>query len=886
MNQQITSLPRWAQRFLRLICPENLYEEIEGDLIQRFNRDVDRIGYRKSKIRLSISVLLFFRPGIVLRKSLRTSSNRFDLFKNDLHVTFRQLRQNTLFSTLNIIGLSTSIAVLLMVAQYAGFHLTFEQQNERATDIARIYTKYYEGNKPSHESALTGYDIGFILKKELPEVAAYTRLMPTDSWFDCALQYNGNDGSVIFNERKLFFTDSEFFKLFPSRVISGKLSNALSNPYTVVLTSSAANRYFKGDDPIGKTLHLKGSFEENDYTVTAVIEDLPPNTHLDIDIFMSLNSLERKQGIGNSDFYTYIMLAENVNIRTFQRKVELLTKNSSIDISQQVYYSVQPLSDIHLHSKLEDEMKEGADPVIIYFLIALAIILSVIAWINYLNLSISRILERSREVAIRKVNGASRARIASQFFTEAVALNIISIVVGIVLIELAAPVFNSLTGIEFTWKGSTQLDRQNPIIYIAVFIMAGIMMAANYPSTVLASYNPIHVLKGKMMILKRNAAANFLITFQFTCSIILLITVFVVHEQYDFMQNKVIGIDIEQTLIVKAPVTIDSNYQSRFAAFKTITATSSLVKSISTSTSVPGENVEWTGRVTNSINGAARILHIHVADTGYFNTYSVPLLMGRNFTASDYPNEQFGAKTEPVILNQKALDALGFSSEEDALGRTINWGENKCIVVGIVANYHQQSLRNGYKPILYTANSGPLMSLKLSDRFAKDFQASIGELERAWKTYFPGNAFDYFYLSDFYHNHYKGDRNLRTVIDIISCVALINSCLGLLGLSAFAAKQKIKEMSIRKILGAEWFEIIFLLSMKFIILISVAALIAVPLAFAQCTHWLDNYAFHIGLSMRHFALPITLIALLAIFTIASQCLKIALKSSVTFLRSE
>ncbi|HYC87280.1 MAG TPA: ABC transporter permease [Chryseosolibacter sp.] len=887
MDKRFTSLPGWAGRFLRCICPDDLYEEIEGDLIQHFNRNVSRIGYHKSYIRLCLAVLRFFRPGILFRNRLTPGYNSFDLVSNDLRLAFRQLNRNRMFSLLNIAGLSISIAVVLLIVVYTSFHYSFDKKHQHFGYTYRVYERNYEGAALTFESALTNYEVASILKNEYPEVKNCTQLMPTDSWFDCALRFDRENGAVVHNERKLFFADQQFFEIFAAEAIAGDLNNALTKPFSVVLTRSAANRYFDDGNPIGKVLHLKGSFEENNYEVTAVIEDLPANTHLDFEILMSLRSLEMNQGTGNNDFYTYITVERDVDVAALEKKLSFLSVPTILDASQRVEHRLQAVKDIHLYSNLQDEMQPGADAEVIYFLIAIGIVIISIAWINYVNLSISRIFERARQVGIRKVTGATKSRIVGQFFTESVVINLLSLGVAVALVRLAMPLFQELLGIQFSWNGLADLGWHNPAVYILLILGLGVMLSALYPSRVLAALNPIQVLKGKS--LANNKGSFFggsLITFQFTCSIVLAIAVIVIHEQYSFMQNKKLGVDIDQMLIVKAPSDTDSTYQNRFMAFKNYASMNLQVKNISTSTSVPGENIEWTGRISNPLSRLTCNGHIQVADTGYFQSYNIQLLHGRNFNLADYPGEKFGQKTEPVILNEKAAEMLGFASLEDAIDKTILWENNRCTVVGVVGNYHQQPLKSSFKPIVYTANSGPLMSIKLARNSEKDFHNLIVMLEKAWQKFFPNNAFDFFYLPDFYKSHYRAERNMRTVIDIISALALVTSCLGLLGISSVAAKRRLKEVTVRKVLGAGWTDVVYLLSKKIIVLICVSVLIAVPLALIQCVHWLGRYAFHIDLRIWHFTLPVALVVLISFFTIMSQCWKVFMNGSINVLKSE
>lgn len=745
MDKRSASLPKWAGRFLRLICPEELYEEIEGDLIQSFNRNVHKFGHRKSSIRLGITVLRFFRPGILFRHRLKLQHNWFDLVWNDLQLAFRQLNRNRMLSLLNIFGLSVSIAVVLLIAAYSSFHYSFDKAHQHFDHTYRIYSKNYEGTRLAFESALTNYKLKSILNCEFPEVEKCTQLMPTDSWFDCALRFDGRNGAVVHNERKLFFADEQFLEIFQAQVITGNLKNALTNPFSVVLTRSAAERYFDDSNPVGKVLHLKGSFEENDYEVTAVIEDLPANTHLDFEILMSLSSLEKNQGVGNNDFYTYVILQDNIDVTAFNTKLSGLSLQPGLTGSQNVEHRLQTIKDIHLYSNLQDEMQPGADPQVLYFLVVIGVMIISIAWINYVNLSISQIFERGRQVAIRKVTGASRTRIVGQFFTEAMVINILSVIAAIVMVQLARPAFQDFLDMEFSWRAFAGIGWDNPGLYILLILGSGILLSAIYPSKVLSALNPIQILKGKFLTSNKSSLiGNGLIAFQFTCSIALAIAVIVIHDQYFFMQNKRLGVTIDDILIVRAPSNIDSTYQNRFTSFQNYASTNLQVKAISTSTSVPGENIEWTGRVANPLTSLTCNTHIQVADTGYLQTYKIQLLHGRGFSLADYPGVKFGQKTEPVILNEKAVELLGFESAEEAILKNILWDNNKCIVVGVVANYHQQSLKSDYKPILYTANSGPLMSIKVDKNFGTDFQHSVSLLEKSWRKFFPNNAFDFF----------------------------------------------------------------------------------------------------------------------------------------------
>src|SRR5260221_7770305 len=877
--------PKWAIGFLSWFCPIALYETIEGDLNEQFETDVEEVGERRARRRFIWNVLKFIRTGIIMRNKLSLQLNQVDMFKNNIRVAWRRLLKDKTFGAINVLGLCLSIAACLLILQYADFEMGYDSFYKNGAQIYRVTTNTYDHNALVYRSAMSSQRVGPALKSDFPDVIESAQLVPTSGWFDCTLRYQ----HVIFNELSLYYGDASFLKVFSFPLKEGDPTTALQNPYSIVLNESSAKRYFGNQNAIGKILRLKGSCDDHDCVVTGVMRDLPKDSHLDVSILLSLNSLDHLQNKEKFDSYTYVLLAPGSDPARLEAKLpSLVTKyfgNSAANTS----IALQPVKDIHFCNDLRDEPKPGGNESVIYFLLTIAAFILFIAWINYINLSTSRALERAKEVGIRKVSGAHRSQLITQFLTESTMIHFISIILAWITLITISPAFYKMVGIP-AFSPLSEFHLNKPELIVLTIFSAGIIMSGYYPARIVSSFNPILVLKGRFsgsrkgLILRKG-----LVAFQFICAIGLLTGVVAVQDQFEFMQQQQLGIDIASTLVIEAPANVDSSYLTKLECFKKKLQTLSLVTSVTTSTDVPGQKIGWVGDIRKEEDKfvTGRNFAIHVIDTDFITGYKLNLTAGRDFQPADFPKGSFGSKLESVILNEQATRQLSFDSPNDAVGTIVFWGENKCVVVGVVADYHQESFKSAVQPTLFTLNTGPSLSLKLGQSInAENFAHTISIIHKSWETFFADNPFDYFLLEDFYASQYSEDLQLIHLFNVFCGLAILVSCLGLFGLSSFATKQRTKEIGIRKVLGAPVLNLIALLTKEFLLPVSLACCIAFPLSYFAIQRWLTGYAFRMEVGVWLFITPVFLVLVIALLTISIQTVRTAAYNPVESLRTE
>lgn len=890
MNDEQDSRHNRGLRFLRWFCPPQLLEEIEGDLLQRFERDLkEGHSIASTQRRLFWSVLRYFRPGILLRNKYSLNFFAMHLFLNNLQLSFRVLRKDKLFSAINLFGLTVSMAAGLLIFQYVFFELNYDRSSIEAARTYRLYTSTYLRGSLSSQSALTASTLGPKLKAQLPEVAQIVRVSSTRFWFDCALSYSNGTTQKIFNQKNVYYADPGAFSIFSYRLVAGDPTTALTQPFSLVLSEQAAAKYFGTGEAIGKTLRLKGSFEDHDYLVTGVMTNPRPDSHLDAEVFASISTLERNPGFEYSDGYTYLQLApqapvSNVSTKLHQLATQLLPPSDE----RTTQLDVEPVTDIHLYSTLLDQIRPMGNITTLYLLLGVAIIVLIMAWINYINLTTARSFARAREIGVRKISGATRAQIAYKFLTEVVVFNTIGLVAAIATAYLCAPWFYSFLQVAVPQNYLIE-NRVGTNINLLLGVFAtGIFISGIVPALSLSGFEPIRILRERWMApVSGLSLRKVTVVFQFFCATALAIAVLTFNQQFQFLKNQDLGIDIRHTMILRAPVNVDSTYSRRLRNFKTELTQLAVVKNISTSSSVPGNQIGWTASVKKEKSGRiADNFTINVIDPDFISTYDLRLLAGRNFEERDFPGEHFGNKVEPVILNRAGLKYLQFENPEDAIGTTVYWGDNECVVVGILENFHQESLKKSIQPQLFTANTGPILSLKLTPPLDKDVSETIDQVHRAWDQHFPNNAFDFLFLENAYEEQYASDKQVARVFNFFCLLALTISCLGLFALSLFSVQLRTKEISIRKVLGASVTHLLQLLTREYLVLVIVSAAIAIPVSYWGVDYWLSGFATRLTPSIRIYLVPIATILAVALLTVGFQTMKVVLKNPVENLKHE
>ncbi|HZY81342.1 MAG TPA: ABC transporter permease [Cyclobacteriaceae bacterium] len=872
--------PRWPDRFLRWFCSEEVLETLQGDLYELYGKRLAKSGKFIADLFFMFDVISACRP-FAFSKRWNTNSNYNIMIGHYLKVSARNLVRNKIHSLLNILGLAIGMASCVVIFQYVLFESSYDSFHSNADRIFRIRFDYYQNGQSEGGSAATYSAVGPALGQDYPEVERFTRFIA--SGYGAILTYNNQE----YNEKRVLYAEPSFLKMFSFPWVKGDIETALSQPNTIVITESVARRIFGNEDPVGKI--IKVFIEEPaSMQVVGVIKDVPENSHVKFDILVSYATTYpwgwTQNDWGNINTYTYILLHEGVDYHTLQAKlpafIEKYEGDAMRSTNSREELTLQPLKDIHLYSDLGGELDVNGNPVLTFFLTIIGVFIVLIAWINYINISSVNLLGRAKEVGLRKVAGASYGQITSQFLFETVVINCIAIVSAAILIFIAQPYLEMLFGKSLTL--SVFNDTTILTVIIAVLV-SGVVVTGAYPIVALSSFPIASVLKGKLQksptgwMLKKS-----LVVFQFTISVGLIISTITVYHQIKHMQAQKLGIAIDQMLVVNAPQQItDSTFRARIEPFKNGLRQLAQVSNVTASTSIPGEEI---GRVQNfrqpnqkeEYNSFFRMVGI---DDEFLTAYQSSLVAGRNFSRE--------LKGPSVLINEGAVQRFKFNSAQDAIGQSVLWHDRNATfeVVGVIRNYHQQSLKNDFAPTVFFYNPAAwgYFSIKLDNA---DLQSTVREVERQWKTLYPGNPFTFFFLDDFFNQQYKEDWQFGRMFAVFSGIAIFIACLGLFSLSYFTAVQRTKEVGIRKVLGAGVSSIVGHLLRDFIILIVLANLVAWPPTYLAISNWLDGYAFHIDISLWLFIVPGMIVMLIGVLTVSYHTSRVARTNPVNVLRLE
>jgi putative ABC transport system permease protein len=802
------------------------------------------------------------------------------MVSNFFTIALRNLFKHKIFSFINIFGLAIGIAASLLIVQYARFELSYDRYESNATRIYRLQLDRYNDSKLSTRWAAGATGIGPAVKDALPEVETFARLLGNQA----IVSYKDQE----FREEKMFFANDAFLPMFSIKALDGTVNGALKDVFTAVLTASTARKYFGTADPLGKIISLN---KNDNFKVTAVVPDPPANTHLKFDILLSWatmvkwRSSEIETRWDWDGFYTYILVHPGTDPTQLEKKIAGLVQTKWGEEMKKtkdgMVFNLQALPDIHLTSHYMFEAEVNGDGKAVYFLLIIAIFIIVIAWINYINLATARSIDRAKEVGVRKVLGSLRRQLIGQFLFESLLINAVAVVLAFGLITACLPLFNSITG-----KGLQFSLLKDPGFWLmlSALFVSGTFLSGLYPAFVLSSFKPIAVLKGKLSKTGHGAfLRQSLVIIQFAASVILMVGTFAVYRQLHFMQHQDLGVQISQTLVLKGPHVLDSTYDNKLTAFKTEALRLSGVRQLTVSTEVPGSKVNWNAggiRLVGSDITTANQYRIIGIDYDFLDTYGLKLLNGRNFSRSL-------ADSQAVLFNEAAVTKLGFSKLEDVLNKRIEFWGKQYTIIGVVSNHHQESLRQSYDAHVFRfiPDANSYYSLKLAGN-PNNWPATINSVKQQWKSFFPGNPFDYFFLDDHFAEQYKADRQFGQTFGLFAGLAIFVSCLGLLGLAAFVTNQRTKEIGIRKIIGADLPGILLLLTKDFIRPVLISFLIATPLTYYLLQKWLDNFAFKIAITPWMFILPVLLILVIALLTISTQTLKAASANPAKSLRTE
>ncbi len=818
------------------------------------------------------------------------------MFRNYFIIMIRTILRKRLFTFINILGLTVGMISSLLIAQYVIFERSYDQFHSNAENIFRLRV---QGQKYSGEyqfrSARNFSAAGPEVYHNLPEVTNYTRLRADDGLVKY-VDVNTNQVKA-FIEEKIFYADTAFLEIFDFPLLYGDAQTAFEKPRSILISRSMAKKYF-GDQWESKIQIGKSTleFSYRSFILTGVFEDVPLNSHLKFDFLISYQTLLEGNDYYHTNWaensiFTYITLAPGTDIAALEEKFpELIDRHKGEYFEAAQYredFVLQKLTDVYLHSNFHDEAEVNGNNQSVFYLTIIAAFILVLAWVNYINLSTSWAIERAKEVGVRKVNGAVKGQLIIQFLLESSFINLISIILSLTLMQVLLPGFNQLVGKEMTFI----LFSQPSIILGAILIFTlGILAAGIYPSIVLASYQPIVVLRGKFSGSGKGARLRkALVISQFAISVALIASTLTIYKQLNYMQQEDLGVQIDQTLVLD--VEYMANADIDLSTVKTLFLRISQipeVTNISSSHFVPGDQVwGWGGyiRQANTPRDQAGSYHRYYVDHNYFENYGIKLKAGRFFS------REFASDSTKVILTENARKKLGFASAEKAVGSSIyyplNGQENQetAEIIGVTEDFHQKSLKNDYQPLIFELlrMPGRYVSMKVS---SNDMTSSVSKVESAFNDIFPNEPFNYFFADDFYNEAYKTDVRFGYIFGSFSVLAIIIACLGLFGLTSYTIFRRSPEVGIRKALGASVSSILILLSVDFFKAVLISCLISLPIIHLVLDKWLDNYPFQLQIGLWFYAAPVGIILLITFVTVIFQTLNAAYINPAVSLKDE
>jgi putative ABC transport system permease protein len=871
--------PKLAIRLLHTFLRNDFAEEVEGDLEEKFYSDVKSKSVIKAKVNYWYEVVNYLRPFAIKKSTSYINSSA--MFKSYFKIGWRNLAKSKAYSFINISGLALGIACFLFLLSYVRYESSYEDFHKNADNIYRVTLDLYRGSEFLMTDCETYAPFGPMAKEKMPEVVDFVRMMNNDNT-------RVKIGEQKFLEEKSYFADSSVFTIFSFKALHGNLAGALSKPNQVVITANTAEKYFGRTDVVNESIEARGGL----YKITAVIEDVPANTHLKFDFLLSHitypkiqdNYTDQNWESGNNE-YTYLLMAAGTDVIAFNKKLTDLSASLKDKINDE-RFTAEPIKEIHLYSNKTYEPEANGNARTVYALLIIAIFIMGLAWVNYINLSTARAIERAREVGVRKVMGSARSQLIAQFLTESILVNLFAAVMALLIIKISLPYFYDLTG-----QPVLNIFQYSSFWYsLAAIVIIGIVFSGGYPAIVLSSFDPVAVLKGKF---RSSAHGQWLrqglVVFQFAATTLLIICLSAVYLQIKHLQNYDLGMDINQTIILRAPEVDqpDSIFQNKYNSFKTELLSDPSIQIVSESQSIPGSgSVSGVNEMstTNSVfqvgkdkNGNSFNYSHYAIDADFIPAFSMELSAGRNFEA--------GMKNQNlVIINEEASKSLGFSSPQEAVGSKITYN-NSSTIIGVVKDFYQRSPKENHIPMIfrYYAGLSGYVTLKVKTNNIKE---TIDYAKSNWDKLFPSSPFSYFFLNEKYNQQYKADAQFGKVMATFSIIAIIIACFGLFGLSSFAILQRTKEIGIRKVLGGSVAQIVQLLSSDFIKWVLVAALLAMPIAYIVMKQWLSTYAVRIDLNVWMFIVPLLTIVLISILTVSIQTIKAANTNPVNSLKAE
>lgn len=808
------------------------------------------------------------------------------MIKNYIKIALRSLSKNKAFTLINIFGLFLGLTAFSLIYTYVSFEKSYDRFHADSDRIYRAVTWNVANEAEPIKDAMSFSPIGKVMLDEVAGVEQYTTTLKL---YESLVFKKGDE---LINETGVLAADEGFMDIFSYSLLHGD-ERPLKDPRSLILTKTAAMRLFGQEDVVGQTIEVKGIHEGN-YKVTGIIDDHPDNTHYKFEVIVSFKTIEdraRQDGWLGYNFYTYVRLKEGTTQEQIEAQFPAL-KEKYLPPRLSLAFHLQPLTDIHLESGYTYEAEPSGNARTVGFLLVIAMFIILIAWVNYINLSTAKAMDRAKEVGLRKVVGAGRWQLIIQFLLESVFINLFAAILALTAVQLIGPVYNNLIGKELIlgiWES------QELIQLLLAITLAGALLSGFYPAFVLSSFKPITALKGKL----RNSAKGILlrkglVVFQFIASLVLIAGTAIVYMQINYMKSRDLGIDIDQTVSFRLPPydSIDAGEnQQKYEVLRSELDRMSTVEGVASASSIPGGGKN---QISGSSGGLSIVEHTPVnsanyysimTDQDFFPTMGVELIAGRNFVKNT------PSKWRYAVVNEALLRHLGFEgTPEEAIGKKLRFGpENSTrmkTIIGVVNDFNRRSLKDDIEPTVFHHGFDYFTSHMVMRISPENMPGTLTEAGEKWATIFPDVPFEYHFMDEAFDAAYREDQQFGSIFGAFSMLAMAIAGLGLFGLSSFIALQRSKEIGVRKVLGASVINIVRIISKDFILMLLLAFVLGSPLVYLIMENWLNSYAFRIDLPL--WTLPISGLVLLLItfMTVGYQTARAARANPVDTLRFE
>lgn len=814
------------------------------------------------------------------------------MFTSFLLIAWRHLTRQKVYSAINIFGLAVGLASFVLITQYIDYELQFDRYHASAEEIVRVTYRKTENGEVTHSSASTFFGVGDFAKQNLPEVKHVVHFYKWPAHTGAVLAADGR----VFNERNYLFAGAEFFLVFNSILKQGNAAKCLQDPNSIVLSERGALKMFGTVNALGmmvERLDRKGALLK----VTGIMRNLPENAHFDADVIIPWDAewnVEKKDYWKFPSHWTYMRLAAGTEVKAFEMKLNEIVAREQRDNPDVAgtYLPVQSITDIHFQSHENDEIKSNGSVITVYALGLAAIAILIISWINYVNLESSRFTTRLREVGVRRYIGATRSKLVMQFFVQYALTCVPAMLLAGVVVFYAQPAYQRITGISMSLPEFTSLPWMIAISIVAL----GMVFTGLYPSIALARIHTIQFLKGKISSAGSATPRRLLLTFQFTISMVLIALLLVITDQLEFMRKSDHLDDLSRVVGVYNPTvyayTEDSLRKEKYEVFYNLLASKRTIERVAASSAIPGEEVGFNYQnltkrsLTDPDDG--RDYKVIFADEEFIPVYKLNLLAGRPYGRDNSDDVNHNT----IILNESAIRALGFTSVEDALDKEIyfmvTWDWKKYRIIGITENYHHESVKQPVIPTIFYNNVRKFQMVFYSIRLSQDapVDEALADIRSAWEEVWPEKTFSYSFMDQRFDQQYKSEVRLGSIFRLFSGIVIVLACLGVIGLTLFEVHARVKELGIRKALGASVVGLVRMLTKSYLSVTVMAALIAIPFIYWAATVWLGEYSVRIELQVVYFVLPLFLLVGLVVLSSGLQTYRAASANPVEALRHE